>query len=75
VVYRGTKLPGLRGKYLYGDYCKGWIASVGPGVGGKVWVSRRLGMTLENLASFNSSPTGEVWVTSASGTIAVIEAK
>jgi glucose/arabinose dehydrogenase len=72
VVYRGTQLSALRGKYLYGDYCKGWIAAVGPGVGGKGWITRKLGITMNNLVSFNRAPWGDVWVTSADGTISSI---
>lgn len=69
VFYRGKSLKGLAGRFLYGDFCKGWIASVGQRTTGGVWQSRRLGVTLDNLASFNTAPDGEVWVTSTSGTI------
>ena len=24
-VYRGRRIAGLRGAYLYGDYCAGWV--------------------------------------------------
>jgi len=27
VVYRGEAIPGLRGHYLYSDYCGGWLRS------------------------------------------------
>ncbi|MDQ7088368.1 MAG: PQQ-dependent sugar dehydrogenase [Acidobacteriota bacterium] len=27
VVYRGCRLPGLEGRYFYGDYCSGWVRS------------------------------------------------
>ena len=69
VFYTGTSLKGLAGRYLYGDYCKGWIASVGKRTNNGPWQSKRLGVTLTNLSSFNTAPDGEVWVTSTSGTI------
>jgi glucose/arabinose dehydrogenase len=72
VFYTGTALKGLSGRYLYGDYCKGWIASVGQRTVGGTWQSRKLGPKLENLSSFNTTPGGEVWVTSTNGTIAAI---
>jgi glucose/arabinose dehydrogenase len=70
VFYRGSALKGLAGRFLYGDYCKGWIASVGKRSANGPWQSRKLGVTLANLSSFNAAPNGEVWVTSTSGTIA-----
>ncbi len=70
VFYTGKSLRGLAGRYLYGDYCKGWIASVGQRTSGGAWQSRKLGVSLANLSSFNTAPDGEVWVTSASGTVA-----
>jgi glucose/arabinose dehydrogenase len=69
VFYTGKSLKGLSGRYLYGDYCKGWIASVGQRTANGPWQSRKLGLTLTNLSSFNTAPDGEVWVTSTSGTI------
>jgi glucose/arabinose dehydrogenase len=68
VFYRGKSLKGLAGRYFYGDYCKGWIASVGQTSAG-VWKSRKLGVTVSNLSSFNTTPDGEMWVTSTSGSI------
>ncbi len=70
VFYTGKSLRGLAGRYLYGDYCKGWIASVGQRTTGGAWQSRKLGVTLANLSSFNTAPDGEVWVTSTAGDIA-----
>jgi glucose/arabinose dehydrogenase len=68
VFYRGKALKGLGGRYFYGDFCKGWIASVGQTSEG-VWKSRKLGVTVSNLSSFNTTPDGEIWVTSTSGSI------
>jgi glucose/arabinose dehydrogenase len=75
VFYRGKALPGLAGRYLYGDYCKGWIATVGQRKPGGPWQSRKLGVTVENLSSFNTTPQGEVWVTSTKGTISYLSGR
>jgi glucose/arabinose dehydrogenase len=75
VFYTGKALKGLSGRYLYGDYCKGWIASVGQRTPGGRWQSQKLGVKLESLSSFNTTPTGEVWVTSTNGTISLISGR
>jgi glucose/arabinose dehydrogenase len=73
VVYRGKKLPGLDGYFLYGDFCQGWIRAVGKEPGSQSWTVKSLGLTFEELSSFNRAPDGEVWITSTSGTIARID--
>ncbi len=79
VVYRGKKLRGLDGVYLFGDYCKGWIALLNQRDAGNPetakWSSRRLGITVSNLSSLNRAPDGEVWVTSTSGQISQISSR
>jgi Glucose / Sorbosone dehydrogenase len=75
VVYRGTRLRGLAGSYFFGDYCKGWLAiTTNRGDSGK-WTTRKLGLTLTNLSSLNRTPDGEIWVTSTSGAISLIDAR
>jgi glucose/arabinose dehydrogenase len=72
VFYTGKALPGLAGRFFYGDYCKGWIASIGQRSPGAPWKTRKLGVTFENLSSFNTAPDGEIWLTSTKGTIALL---
>jgi glucose/arabinose dehydrogenase len=71
VVYRGTRLRGLSGSYFFGDFCKGWVGIATQK--GKGWTTRRIGLTLANLSSFNRSPDGEMWLTSTSGDISMID--
>ncbi len=73
VVYRGTRLRGLDGSYVFGDYCKGWLAITTKR--GSRWTTRKLGLTLTNLSSLNRTPDGEIWVTSTGGTISLIDGR
>lgn len=68
VVYRGTALRELRGTYLFGDYCEGWIAALRPGIGAS-WSRISLGVKLRQLTSFGVDAKGEIWVTSGGGAV------
>ncbi len=59
-VYRGKKSPGLRGTYLYGDYCSGLMWGLTRE--GDRWVSRQLAQTNENITTFGQDEDGEVYV-------------
>ena len=62
-VYRGSRLPGLYGAYLYGDFCSG-----------KVWALRYDGNEVTEhmlivpsgpmLSSFGEAPSGEIYLLS-----------
>ncbi len=65
VVYRGTRLPALRGRYVFGDYCSGRVWSI-PARGGSM---RREPFTLPGLVAFAEQPSGEVLLVSHAGTI------
>ncbi|MGD2051954.1 MAG: PQQ-dependent sugar dehydrogenase [Acidimicrobiia bacterium] len=68
-VYRGAAIPELAGQYFYADYCGGWIRSLQPGDGdpevhqwfdpGEVTAPTSFGLDAE----------GELYVTSAAGTV------
>jgi glucose/arabinose dehydrogenase len=62
-VYRGTRVPALRGRYVYADYCSGtvWSMRAGPKPGG-VRRETRLGVRLSNVTSFGQSLNGDVYV-------------
>jgi glucose/arabinose dehydrogenase len=64
-VYRGTKLPALRGRYLFGDYCTGTVWSL-PARGGR---ARAEPVKVESLTSFGESLAGELYLVSASGIV------
>jgi hypothetical protein len=63
-VYRGTKVPALRGRYAYADYCTGrlWTMRAGTSTGGVREDTARLGVKLANVTSFGEGLGGEVYV-------------
>ncbi|SEG29349.1 Glucose/arabinose dehydrogenase, beta-propeller fold [Nonomuraea solani] len=62
-VYRGTKIPWLRGRFLYGDFCAGWIKAAPVGeLDGAAEVGK-----VERLSSFGEGPDGELYALSLSG--------
>jgi len=67
-VYRGTLVPDLAGRYLYGDYCSGWVRSF-RFVGGRatealVWSALAVD---GGLSSFGEDQRGELYVMTLSG--------
>jgi len=62
-VYRGTKVPALRGRYVYSDFCSGtvWSMRAGPNPG-DVRRETGLGVRLSNVTSFGESLNGDVYV-------------
>jgi glucose/arabinose dehydrogenase len=63
-VYRGRKVPALRGRYVYGDFCTGkvWTMRAGPRPGGARDDTDRLGVRLGGLKSFGESRDGTLYV-------------
>jgi uncharacterized protein (TIGR03437 family) len=71
-VYRGRSWPGLRGTYLYGDYCTGRIWGIEPQ--GTSWSNRLLLASGFRITTFGEDEAGEIYVAnSANGTIHRIE--
>jgi glucose/arabinose dehydrogenase len=73
-VYRGHKLPGLRGVYLYGDFALGTIWGFRYEQGkitqrGIVWLHPKGQVPLRNVASFGEDAAGELYVLSFEGTV------
>ena len=64
-VYRGRQSPGLRGIYLYGDYCTGRIWGLERTASG--WASRMLLASRFNISTFGEDEAGEVYVADAGG--------
>ncbi|MGB8338924.1 MAG: PQQ-dependent sugar dehydrogenase [Burkholderiales bacterium] len=66
-VYRGNKIPELRGTYFYGDFIFGWVKSFvfanGVATDQKDWPS----LMVENLASFGVDSAGELYAVSLCG--------
>jgi hypothetical protein len=68
-VYRGTSIPRLRGRYVFGDYCSGTIWSM-PATGGALRVEP---IRVPELTSFGESLNGaQLYVVSQSGTVSRI---
>ena len=67
LVYRGTAIPGLAGRYFYGDYCSGtiWSFRLRDGKADP----RREAFTVESLTSFGTDEKGELYLVSQDGTI------
>ena len=65
-VYRGTKIPALVGRYVFGDVCSGKISvldGIAPGQGRASDLGARVGY----LTSFGVGPDGELIATSLEG--------
>jgi hypothetical protein len=66
-VYRGTRVPQLKGHYVYSDYCSGWIRSfrysAGQAVERRQWRAPALGSVL----SFGEDGAGELYVLTSAG--------
>ena len=67
-VYRGQRIRGLRGAYLYGDYCAGWIRAA-QFAGGRVTARRDLGLSVPSLSSFGVDGRGELYALSLGGDV------
>lgn len=65
-VYRGTRLPGLLGRYLFGDFCSGRIWTLTPLVpdaqSASEWQMDELLDTTLNISSFGEDEAGELYV-------------
>jgi glucose/arabinose dehydrogenase len=70
-VYRGQRIRGLRGAYLYGDYCAGWVRAA-RARGGKVLEQRDLGLEVPGLSSFGTDAAGELYALSLNGDVSRI---
>ena len=69
LVYRGTRLPELVGRYFYSDYCGGWLRSFRV-VNGAVTSRREWDVPkLDSPTSFGQDSGGELYVTVAGGTV------
>jgi glucose/arabinose dehydrogenase len=65
-VYRGSAVPAMRGRYVYGDVCSGAIWTLRAGGEGASDV-RREQETLEQVSSFGEDARGELYAISLSG--------
>ncbi len=66
-IYRGTRSPGLRGTYLYGDFCSGSIWGVRRE--GQEWVNRLLLASGLPISTFGEDEAGEIYLGDYSGAV------
>jgi glucose/arabinose dehydrogenase len=68
-VYRGTKVPALRGRYVFADYCTGrvWSMRAGPNPGGLRQDTRRIGTSVGNVMSFGEGNDGTLYLIGQAG--------
>ena len=60
-VYRGTRIAGLQGSFLYADYCVGDVYGLSGATGTK------LNVNVPHPVSFGQDKNGELWVLSQDG--------
>jgi glucose/arabinose dehydrogenase len=68
-VYRGTELPRLQGRYLYGDFCSGALWSLRATPEGRAKDVRRERATIPQLTHIGPDADGEPVFASAAGAI------
>ena len=71
-VYRGTRVPGLVGTYVYGDYCSGEVfglSRVVQSAAGVLNTPRVLLSTRLKISSFGEDQDGELYVVGHAGTV------
>jgi hypothetical protein len=68
-VYRGSRIPALRGHYFYSDFCRGWIRSFRH-QGGQALDRREWAVgDVDNVLSFGEDAAGELYVLSTNGRV------
>jgi glucose/arabinose dehydrogenase len=74
VVARDTRMPALAGRYLYGDFCSGKVASVSV-EDGHVTASDELGLVVPELTSFGQDDLGRMYAMSLRGDVFRLDPK
>jgi glucose/arabinose dehydrogenase len=68
-VYRGSAIPELTGRYIYADYCQGWVRSFFY-ANGKVTEKRTLiAGNIGRILSFGEDAAGELYLCTDSGNV------
>jgi glucose/arabinose dehydrogenase len=71
-VYRGSRIPGLTGAYLFSDYCASTVMGLRQSGGRRIELGA-LGLELPTIVSFGEDADGELYVLSLEGEIARID--
>ncbi len=72
-VYRGSDVPGLAARYVFGDFCSGKIWTI-PRTASKPASKTLLVSTGRNITAFGQDRRGELYVLATNGTLYRIEA-
>lgn len=64
-VYRGCQIPSLVGKYLFADYCQGWVSAYDPVTGASTQILTGQG----NILSFGQDNAGELYILTQGGAV------
>jgi hypothetical protein len=67
-VYRGAAIPGLRGTYLFADYCSGRIWGLRQS-GGRATEVGQLRVSASEVVAFGVDERSEVYLASLGGTV------
>jgi glucose/arabinose dehydrogenase len=67
-VVHDPRLPSLRGRYLYADYCEGKLRALTPHLG-RSGGDHLLGLSVASPTSFGEDDLGRIYVTSQQGTV------
>ncbi len=69
-VYRGRALPELTGRYLFSDFCRGWLKSFYASTGGAVAEERNWNIpNIGRVVSFGQDNEGELYMITSGGSI------
>jgi glucose/arabinose dehydrogenase len=68
-VYRGSALPDLKGKYVFGDFGTGTIWTLTASEDGRSWQRQRLIATGKRLTGFGEDRSGELFVMTLDGVL------
>jgi glucose/arabinose dehydrogenase len=67
-VYRGSALPDLAGKYIFADYCSGWLWTTHR-KSDDTWYTAELFKTRLRITTFGEDNAGELYVGDARGAV------
>ena len=67
-AYRGTAIPDLRGRYIFSDFCAGWVRALAHDAGVVSGVTT-LATGLTRVTSFGEDGNGELYVLEIGGTV------
>jgi hypothetical protein len=67
-VYRGTLYPSLVGRYIFGDFCSGWIWNISATASSPATLPAAY-QSGRSISSFGESYDGEVYVTDLNGAV------